>query len=260
MIRILLADDQDLLCEILQTSLETEPDLEIVGRANNGELAIEKIDILRPDIALIDINMPVMDGLKATEKIIQNYPETKVIILSGSDRESDRLDAINAGAKSYITKTAKAKEIIEQIRQVYQESYMASPKLEITESIMQINQVKQDIKNYVHQVQQKLNQFEHTEANIKQCFGKLENEQGELSEEIISFKSNVECMLDDLRISVKESKQQSSEISRIQTLVEGQLAYIHNVNNRIKYFRKYLMIVSAVAVVALIVAIISLFL
>ena len=80
MIRILLADDQDLLCEILQTSLESQLDLQIVGRANNGKTAIEKVDILRPDIALIDINMPVMDGLAATKKISRNFPETNPLL------------------------------------------------------------------------------------------------------------------------------------------------------------------------------------
>lgn len=259
MIRILLVDDQDLLCEILQTSLETEPDLEIVGRAKNGEIALEKIDRLRPDIVLIDINMPVMDGLTATEKIVRDFPETKVIILSGSEEASCRTEAINAGAKSYIPKTAKARDITERIRQVYRDSNIASPELELTETIMQLNHAKREIQGYIQQLQQKISQFEHKEAQIKQNFGKLENEQGELSEELVSFKLKVESTLGDLRTIVQESKQRSREMNRIQTLVEGQLSYIHNINNRIKYFRKYLIVLSAITVVALILAIIGLF-
>lgn len=258
MIRILLVDDQDLLCEILQTSLETEPDLEIVGRANNGEIALEKTDILRPDIVLIDINMPVMDGLTATKKIVQSFPETKVIILSGSEQESYQSSAMNAGANSYISKTAKAKDIIEQIRKVYRESHIGSADLELSQTIMQLNQAQREIQSYVQQVQQKFNQFEHTEAEIKQYFDRLKNEQGEVFQEIMDFKSNVEPMINDLRRTSKECKQHSTEISRLQTLVEGQLSYIHDLNKRIKYFRRYMITVSAIAVIALIIAVISL--
>ena len=136
MIRILLADDQDLLCEILQTSLESHLDLQIVGRANNGQVALEKVEILCPDIVLMDINMPVLDGLNATEKIVQNFPETRVIILSASDSESDRQDAMVAGAKSYISKTAKANDIINCIRSVYQEGRVGLPESEQTEMLM----------------------------------------------------------------------------------------------------------------------------
>jgi DNA-binding NarL/FixJ family response regulator len=259
MIRILLADDQNLLCEILQTSLEAEPDLEVVGRANNGEIALEKIDMLRPDIVLIDINMPVMNGLTATEKIIQNFPETQVIVLSGSEDKSYYINAINAGAKSYISKTATAKEITEQVRKVYRESHSKSPEIEVTKTIMQLNQTKQEIQSYLKHVQQHINHLEHTEVEIKQYVGKVENEHEKLSKEVVDFKSNVGSMIDELQKTVKESKQHSREINRIQTLVEGQLSYVHNINKRIKYFYKYLFVVSAVAVIALIVAIIGLF-
>ncbi|HEY9771531.1 MAG TPA: response regulator transcription factor [Coleofasciculaceae cyanobacterium] len=258
MIRILLVDYQDILCETLKTSLETEPDLQIVGRANNAEIALEKTAILRPDIALIDINMLVIDGLTATKKIVQNFPETKVIILGGSEQESYRSSAMNVGANSYISKTAKAKEIIEQIRKVYRESHIGSPELKLSETIIQLNPAKRQIQSYVQQSHQKFNQFEHTEAEIKQHFGRLKNEQREVFQEIINFKSNVEPLLDDLRKTSKECKQHSTEISRLQTLVEGQLSYIHDLNKRIKYFRRYMVTVSVVAVIALIIAVISL--
>ena len=258
MIRILLADDQDLLCEILQTSLESQPDLQIVGRANNGKMTLEKVDLLRPDIALIDINMPVMDGLTATEKIVRNFPETKVIILSGSDGESFRQDAINAGAKSYIPKTAKANDIIRQIRSVHQQGRIASPELESTGMMIEISQVKQEVKSYVQQVDRKLDKVEQTEARIKKYFDKLAHKNGNISTEALDFKSTVEPVIRDLNKIAKESKQHSVEINRIQTLIEGQLSYVHNLNKRAKKAQKYLLITCVLSAIALILSITSL--
>ena len=258
MIRILLADDQNLLCEILQTSLESQPDLQIVGRASNGEMAIEKVDILRPDIALIDINMPVMDGLAATKKIVQNFPETKVIILSGSDDELYRQDAMSVGAKSYVAKTAREKDIINCIRTVHQEGRVGSPELEQTEMLMQINQVKKEVKSYITQVNKKINQVEQTEIKIKQYFDSLTQENGKLYAEITDFRANVDPIIKELRKVAKESKQHAIEISRIQTLVEGQLSYVHNLNRRAKKFQKYLLISSGLAAIAIILSLVCL--
>ena len=237
MIRILLADDQDLLCEFLQTSLESKPDLQIVGRANNGQVVLEKTDMLRPDIVLIDINMPVMDGLTATEKIVQNFPETKVIVLSGSDVEFDRVRAINAGAKSFIPKTAKAEEIVSQIRLVHQKGHIASPESNLTGSLMQIHQAKQEIKQYLE---------------------KSNYQQKKLSAEVTEFKSTLESLMGDLHKIDKESIRHSTEINRVQTLVEGQLSYVHSLKKRNQSLRKYLFIVSAIAGISLLFSIISL--
>ena len=258
MIRILLADDQDLLCEILQTSLESQSDLQIVGRANNGEVAVEKVDVLRPDIALIDINMPVMDGLIATQKIAQNFPETKVIILSGSDSKSDFDSAISVGAKSYISKTAKASEIINQIRSVYHEGHVASPESELSEIMMQINQVKKEFKGYAQQVDLKLKRVEQTETKLKHLFDNLSSKNGKSPIDSTALKSTIEPIIQDLHRVVKESKQHSTEISRIQTLLEGQLSYVHSLNKRAKSVRQYLLGACGLATLALILSIISL--
>ena len=258
MIRILLADDQDLLCEILQTSLESQSDLQIVGRANNGEVAVEKVDVLRPDIALVDINMPVMNGLVATQKIAEKFPETKVIILSGSDNKSDFDNAISVGAKSYISKTAKASDIINRIRSVYHESRIASPETELSEIMMQINQVKREFQGYAQQVDRKLKRVEQTEVKLKHFFDNLADKNGRLSLESTSFKSTIEPIIQDLHRVVKESKQHSTEINKIQTLLEGQLSYVHNLNKRAKSVRQYLLVACGLATLALILSIISL--
>ena len=259
MIRILLADDQDLLCEFLQTSLETEPDLQIVGHANNGQIALEKVEQLQPDIVLIDINMPVMDGLTATEKIVHDFPETRVIVLSGSEDSSHRSNAMNAGAKSYIAKTAKASKIVEEIRAVYREGRIMEPESDLTEAMVQLNQVKQEMKDGLQQVQLKLRQIEHQETEIKQRLGQLDHRQEDLSQDILGFKSNFDTILGDLRRTVTDSKSNSTEINRLQTLVEGQLSYIHNLNKRFNSLRKYFVIASSIAAIALLFSLIGLF-
>ena len=259
MIRILLADDQNLLCEILKSSLEQEPDLKIVGRAKNGKIALEKVEQLRPDIALIDIEMPVMDGLTATEKITYNFPETRVIMLSGHEDESHRHSALKAGAKTYLPKSTQATEIIDEIRLVYQEGRVGSPESELTEIIMKLDRTKQEIQSHRNQVQQQLSRIKHTEAEFKQNFGILETKYGDLSEEIATFKLDVETTLNDIRRNAKNSNHLATEIKRLQTLIEGQLSYIHDLNKRFKFLRQSFLIASGVAAVALLISLVNLF-
>lgn len=118
MIRILLVDDQAIIREALKVLLEQEQDFEIVGTANNGQAAIEQVDALRPDILLIDILMPGMDGVTATQIICQRFPETKVIVLSGHDDEEYLANALRAGAKGYLLKTTGGQDLASTIRAV----------------------------------------------------------------------------------------------------------------------------------------------
>jgi DNA-binding NarL/FixJ family response regulator len=119
MIRILLVDDQAILCQVLQTWLEREADLEIVASAHDSQTAIEQVEILKPDIVLIDIEMPGMDGITATGIICQRFPETKVIVLSGYDSNTYLANAIRAGAKGYLLKNTAAEDLANTIRSVY---------------------------------------------------------------------------------------------------------------------------------------------
>jgi DNA-binding NarL/FixJ family response regulator len=129
MIRILLADDQALLCEILRNWLEVEDDIEVVGQANDGKIAIEKVRELHPDIVLIDIEMPVMDGLTATQIISQEFPQVKSIILSGCDDLTYSKKSFEAGAKAYLPKNVAAEELAKTIRSVYQGNYLVQQEL-----------------------------------------------------------------------------------------------------------------------------------
>lgn len=118
-IRLLLADDEDIIRYGLNAILQCEAAIEIVGEASNGQQAIEQAQQLRPDIVLMDIGMPVMDGVMATEKICQALPDVKVLILTTSTDDSHLHDAIQAGATGYLLKNIPPEDFIHIIQSTY---------------------------------------------------------------------------------------------------------------------------------------------
>lgn len=118
MIRLLLVDDQELVCQGLKAMLTLESDLEVVGVANNGQTAIKQVEILQPDVVLMDIRMPVMDGREATRIICQRFPDTKVLVVSTFDEDDYIAQAIKAGAKGYLLKDMPVEELAQAIRLV----------------------------------------------------------------------------------------------------------------------------------------------
>ncbi|PAF19164.1 response regulator transcription factor [Terribacillus saccharophilus] len=118
-IKILLADDQELILESLSIVLSMEEDFEIVGLAQNGEEAIKVCEQLQPDIVLMDINMPLMDGVAATALIKERLPVTKVIILTSYREVEYVLTALSYGAEGYLLKAIHPKELAAGIRVVH---------------------------------------------------------------------------------------------------------------------------------------------
>jgi DNA-binding NarL/FixJ family response regulator len=119
MIRLLLVDDQRLVCQGLKAMLELEPDLQVVGTAENGAIAIEQANALHPDVVLMDVRMPIMDGRIATRTICQQLPDTKVLALSTFDDDQYIADAMKAGAKGYLLKDMPSEELAQAIRLVH---------------------------------------------------------------------------------------------------------------------------------------------
>ena len=118
MIRLLLVDDQELVCQGLQAMLNLEPDIEVVGTANNGEIAIQQVKALQPNIVLMDIKMPIMDGREATRTICQQCPDTKVLVLSTFEEDDYIAHSIEAGAKGYLLKDMPIEDLVESVRLV----------------------------------------------------------------------------------------------------------------------------------------------
>ena len=118
-IRILLADDHNLFRQGLRQLCESKGGFVVVGEAMNGEQAVRLAGELQPDVILIDINMPQLNGIDATAQIMAANPEARIIVLTMYRQDQYVFDAIKAGAKGYLLKNVDAQELIEGVRQVY---------------------------------------------------------------------------------------------------------------------------------------------
>jgi DNA-binding NarL/FixJ family response regulator len=116
MIRLLLVDDQSLIRRGLRALLKTDPELEVVGEAENGLEAIALAEKLQPDVAIVDVRMPVMDGVEASREICQRFPQTKVLILTTFDDRDYVTQALQAGASGYLLKDTPFEELTQAIR------------------------------------------------------------------------------------------------------------------------------------------------
>jgi DNA-binding NarL/FixJ family response regulator len=119
MIRLLIVDEQKSIQENLRSLLAKEEEIKILATATNGKIALEKVEKLHPDVVLMDLSMPVMDGVTATQIITERYPATKILILTSSNKHKNLNQALIAGAKGYLLKTAPIEDIIAAINAVY---------------------------------------------------------------------------------------------------------------------------------------------
>jgi len=119
MITVVLVDDQHLIRQGLKTLLELEPDLNIVGEAANGREAVEFVEKLQPDVVLMDIRMPVMDGVAATREIKSKSAQTKILVLTTFDDDEYIKAALQNGAMGYLLKDTPSEELAVAIRAVY---------------------------------------------------------------------------------------------------------------------------------------------
>ncbi len=118
-IRILIVDDQKMIREGLKALIKTEADIEIVGVAENGEHAVKQVESLEPDVVLMDMEMPGMNGMEATKIICQKFSEVKVLVLSTYDTEEYVARSLSSGAMGYLLKGTPAKELTDAIRSVH---------------------------------------------------------------------------------------------------------------------------------------------
>jgi DNA-binding NarL/FixJ family response regulator len=127
MTRLLIADDQALVRVGLRKIMETEPDTLVVGEAGNGAEAVSAAGTLHPDIVLMDIRMPVLDGIEATRRIVQARPATRVLILTTFGLDSYVYDALRAGASGFMLKDAPPEEIAAAVRIVARGEALLAP-------------------------------------------------------------------------------------------------------------------------------------
>jgi len=117
--RVLIADDHALVRRGLRTLLESQPDWAVCGEASNGQEAVEKAKELRPEVVLMDISMPVLNGLEATRQIREALPETEVLVLTMHESREMISAARQAGAGGYVVKSVLERDLIEVMRTIH---------------------------------------------------------------------------------------------------------------------------------------------
>ncbi|MCI1902756.1 response regulator transcription factor [Enterococcus hirae] len=127
MIKVLLVDDHEMVRLGVSSYLSIQKDIEVVGEASNGEEGLEKALALKPDVILMDLVMPVMDGIEATQKILKKWPQAKILIVTSFIDDEKVYPAIEAGAAGYLLKTSSAKEIANAIRGTAQGERILEP-------------------------------------------------------------------------------------------------------------------------------------
>ncbi len=126
-IRICLVDDQRLIREGLRLLLELEGGLQVVGEAENGAAALDVYAALQPDVVLMDIRMPIMDGVEATRRLMERWPQARVVILTTFDDDAYVFDALRSGALGYLLKDVSGPELAAAVREVARGGALIQP-------------------------------------------------------------------------------------------------------------------------------------
>jgi DNA-binding NarL/FixJ family response regulator len=128
-IRILIAEDQTLMRQGLKTVLDLEPGLRVVGEAEDGQAAVKWALQLRPDIILMDVQMPRLNGVEATVEICRSWPEARIIILTTFDRDDYVFQGVRAGAMGYLLKDMPVERLVEIIQRVHAGEVFIQPEI-----------------------------------------------------------------------------------------------------------------------------------
>lgn len=129
MTSVLLVDDQALLRMGFRLVIESETDLEVVGEASDGRVGLDQVAALAPDVVLMDVRMPGMDGIEATRRVVAEHPATRVLVLTTFDVDEYAFAALRAGASGFLLKSARPDELVEAIRTVASGSSVVAPRV-----------------------------------------------------------------------------------------------------------------------------------
>ncbi|MBO3094383.1 response regulator transcription factor [Cellulomonas sp. zg-ZUI157] len=129
MTTVLLVDDQSLLRVGFRMVIESAPDLEVVGEAADGRVALDQVAALAPDVVLMDIRMPGMDGIEATRHIVADHPASRVLVLTTFDVDDLAFAALRAGASGFLLKSARPDELVDAIRTVAAGTSVVAPRV-----------------------------------------------------------------------------------------------------------------------------------
>ncbi|MGF1541384.1 MAG: response regulator transcription factor [Pleurocapsa sp.] len=214
MIKVLIVDDQKTVQEVLRSYLEEDTSLEVVNCANNGQEALDIIETNRPHIVLMDIEMPILDGLTATRIISEKYVDTNVLILSVHDEDAYLNTALQVGAKGYLLKNTPARELLNAIHSAYKGYFQLGPGLlekylyKIGKSQINLQEIEQ-LKTILTEQSQIL---EGIKSKNRSNFSKNENSQDRdrLKEKFISLEQRLYSLgyrLDDANKKIRYLQQ-----------------------------------------------------
>ena len=238
MIEILIVDDRETVREILKSYIEEDSGLKIIGYAHNGKEAIDLTKVYQPDIILMDIEMPIMDGLKATQIISEQFVNTKVLIMSIHNEDSYLNTALQVGAKGYLKKNTPAKELINAIYSAYKGYFQLGPGL---------------LEQYLHKIAE-------SQANTQEI-GQLKSiilQQNKLLDSL-NKRSNNYSTANGSSHSKEESKNLSALNGRINTVemqVNRLYSRVEQLNKKLNFIQQF----TAILIVFNILLIISLLL
>jgi DNA-binding NarL/FixJ family response regulator len=128
-IRLLIVDNHTLFRQGLVSLLQSEPGYEVIGEASSGEEALNTVPELDPDVVLMDVKMPGIGGVETTRRLVEAYPQLRVLMLTVSEEEENLFAAIQAGARGYILKNADAGELLDAIRRIHAGEAILSPSM-----------------------------------------------------------------------------------------------------------------------------------
>lgn len=126
-LRVLIVDDQSLVRAGFRMVIDSQPDLTVVGEADNGLDAVREVRRLRPDVVVMDVRMPVLDGIEATRRVVALDPAPKVVVLTTFDLDEHALAAIRAGASAFLLKDARPEELLAALRTVHAGDAVIAP-------------------------------------------------------------------------------------------------------------------------------------
>lgn len=227
MINVLVVDDQSVTHKLIETYLQSEEEIEIIGFASNGRDAIEKIRNLQPDVVLMDVEMPKLNGLAATKIITKKFASTKVLILTVHDNENHLSQALENGAKGYLLKTTTPQELKNAIYYANQGYFQLS--VELTEKYLQkIIKVKpkseeiSDLKRKVSYLYKSFNKLEKGLDNFSEINSKEDVElivAGIFKKEMAILRdrdSNLQFKVDRMKYNQDRLQQRVQYLFRIQ--------------------------------------------
>jgi DNA-binding NarL/FixJ family response regulator len=206
-IKVLIVDDQKTVQEVLKSYLETETSIEIVGCADNGQEALDLVKAHRPHIVLMDIEMPILDGLTATKIISEQFIDTSVLIISVHNEDTYLNMALQVGAKGYLLKNTPAKELVNAVYSAYKGYFQLGPGLlekylykvsEAQSNSQEIEQLKSVILQQSQFLKTLANDSVAESKDIGSNYSRRKNSQDALKNEYVNLEKQVYYLRDSL--------------------------------------------------------------